>query len=110
MVEIASPHVAGYSLDAKVNATEMLVREVLEKFCYINSEVDSELEWRDQKKIVVKKIKDISCEKDIFDLLVSLYNPHVDTSNLLNEGEVLTSENRAKHFDNLRKKYPKNQK
>jgi len=98
-VDIASPHIAGYSLDAKLNATEILANKVYEYFHY-------EKHW----KIVnaKEKIKEflsydasVISFKDICKLILLAYNPIIDTENLRNKKNTILKT----HFDKLRKNY-----
>jgi erythronate-4-phosphate dehydrogenase len=99
--EIASPHIAGYSYDGKLNGTKM-VFEALNKFLGLN------LEW-DFSASKQKRIIDSLDTKNAKSVLRSIYQ---SVYNILDDDKrfrenVLFSDNPGKNFDLLRKNYPK---
>jgi erythronate-4-phosphate dehydrogenase len=125
LVDIASPHIAGYSLDAKLNATEMLVQHMFEFFKHYQDFANSILpidsvsdkQSSDQPEAYVTNIKTISSHEDMFSLITNIYNPNHDTDDLRglkakmnpdnnpNNNPDNNPDNIAQHFDALRKNY-----
>ncbi len=92
---LATPHIAGYSLDAKRNATQHLV-EHLFKFLSIQ---DDSLRYRpaEEKK---SELIDI-LESDVLSCILAAYNPENDSRAL----KSYTGNELAMGFDSLRKNY-----
>lgn len=96
-VDIATPHIAGYSLNAKFNATAILAKKVyahlgINEFCVVNDSI---------KKIKLNYPKAVDDCFDIFRLILLAYDPVVDTQHLRNKQSTPLHE----HFDFLRKHY-----
>ena len=99
---IGSAHVAGYSLEGKVNGTKM----IYDAFCrFTNQQNDLGLKL----PIVENNIIDVSSAKDFDEKLhfifKHIYNIETDDSEM-REMIGMNNESRAAHFDKLRKEYP----
>lgn len=99
---IASPHVAGYSLEGKINGTTM----VYDALCAC---LGVERKWRphfpqvSDNKILFRD--EGSFEKTVERILTSVYEPSDDTR-AMGEASLLDGEERGVKFDELRKNYP----
>ncbi len=99
--EIATPHIAGYSYDGKLNGTKM-VFEALNKFLGLDSRWNY---FASEHKTEIN-CSGIQSEKRILSCIYkSVYNILEDDKRF--RQKVLFSENPAKNFDLLRKNYPK---
>lgn len=96
-VSIASPHIAGYSLNAKFNATKMLAKNVYQYLQIEMPDYDREFD----KKISLNCEKTVKSYEDICKLILLAYDPFTDTKNLRNREKCSLKE----HFDTLRKNY-----
>jgi erythronate-4-phosphate dehydrogenase len=101
-VLIGSAHVAGYSLEGKVNGTKM----IYDAFCrFTNQQNDLGLKL----PIVENNIIDVSSAKSLEEKLhfifKQIYNIETDDSEM-REMIGMNNESRAAHFDKLRKEYP----
>lgn len=93
---IATPHIAGYSYDGKIKATEML-------FDSLNKHLDTNLEKPD---LLNSEQELMSIDDDTVQLAVlQSYDVRSDAIALGNLDNVNENE-RAAYFDNLRKNYP----
>lgn len=99
---IASPHIAGYTLEGKINGTSM-VYKALSKFAGMNGS------WTAPHPPVEHSERVLQPGKDAWgavgDLLCSIYEPLRDTEAMKQMMKMSDSEGRA-HFDQLRKHYP----
>ena len=96
---IATPHIAGYSFDGKLRATEMLVNE-LNRFTK-NDFYSDQLKNHEQVKEIIECADD-----DVIQLAVlQSYDVRSDAVALKNI-KYLPSEELAIYFDSLRKNYP----
>ncbi|MCZ6805062.1 MAG: 4-phosphoerythronate dehydrogenase [Proteobacteria bacterium] len=96
---IATPHIAGYSYDGKLKATEMLV-DVLKSAKNINSS-DDRLPRSEQVEDFIEYKDD-----DVIQLAVmQSYDVRTDAIALGNLKSI-SGEERASYFDSLRKNYP----
>jgi len=94
---LASPHIAGYSLDAKLNATEVLARKVHD---ILN--LDFNIQAQDEiEKFYLKFDNSVTDIFHICHIILLAYNPVVDSENLRGFTKMSLSE----HFDNLRRNY-----
>ncbi len=98
---IASPHVAGYSLEGKINGTTM-VYDALCEFLGV------EKKWRPHFPPVVENTIQFrdegSFERTIETILTSVYEPENDTA-AMRDASLLSGEERGARFDGLRKNY-----
>ncbi len=106
LVEVASPHVAGYSLEAKLRATEMLKDRLLERLNIKNliktNTCSGNLKWLSEEKVPAS----IDTWEDFYGLLLALYSPQVDTDSLRSIQRSCSSDRtKAKAFDAQRKGY-----
>lgn len=94
-VLLASPHVAGYSLDAKLNASKFLVDELVnflkdEGALLVANRINTE-------KAELKKI----AQKDVISCMLAAYNPEHDSKDLKSRA----NQEIAQAFDAMRKHY-----
>ncbi len=105
MVDIATPHIAGYSFDGKVAGMIMIYRAVCEHFG-LKAEYN---ESTFLPKPIVSMIEIRSGEEDwqntVLEAVRKVYDISADDARLRDMLRVL-AENRGKHFTNLRKNYP----
>ncbi len=93
---IATPHIAGYSYDGKLKATEMLL-DALNN--YTNEEsLEAGLRKPEQEIAVID-------EDDVQLAVMQSYDVRSDAIELMNLSSI-EDEKRAVYFDSLRKKYP----
>lgn len=93
-VDLASPHVAGYSLDAKLNASQYLLQALCD-FMGVKSSID------ESANTVNEAIELDVRGMHLFDILLHAYNPCDDSRRLKDFGEGPL----ATYFDALRKNY-----
>jgi erythronate-4-phosphate dehydrogenase len=93
---IATPHIAGYSYDGKLKATNMLLNSLS---LYINNDsINSGISSAEYEKLFI--------EDDIMHLaIMQSYDVRSDAVALKNINDVVEAE-RANYFDSLRKNYP----
>jgi erythronate-4-phosphate dehydrogenase len=102
-VFIATPHIAGYSYNGKLNGTKKLV-ELFEKFSKLN--VDKNLLSNEYEKSKNKSIKEFCYLESLLmhlDIRRKIFDDSKVFKELIREPENI----RMKEFDNLRKLYPK---
>jgi erythronate-4-phosphate dehydrogenase len=99
--DIATPHIAGYSIEGKVNGTKMIF-EQLNNFLGTNYKFDFLINH--QGKEIIKFDDDIS-PKSIYELLKRIYNIERDSSTM-KRMLIMKSEEKKIFFDELRKNYP----
>ncbi|WP_337865385.1 4-phosphoerythronate dehydrogenase [Ignavibacterium sp.] len=101
-VAIASPHVAGYSLEGKVNGTIMIFN-ALNTFLGTNYDFDFTLP---EVKHNLFEYNQTDFDIDEFnELLKSIYDIESDT-NQMKKMLYFNREDRVKYFDEMRKNYP----
>ena len=100
-VKFASPHIAGYSLEGKINGT-MMMKKALDT--YLNRNDDFAI----QRPPVENSHIAISSKLPIIDILYEaanyIYKIEKDTA-LLKKGITMDEMTRGKYFDTLRKQY-----
>lgn len=100
-VYIGTPHIAGYSLDAKINGTKIIYDHFCEFFNF-------EKQWGPKypsimiKEFVLNNWNDSNLLDDILKLLNRIYFLREDFLRLKNTPKHITL---GEHFDNLRKNY-----
>ncbi|MGB9720904.1 MAG: 4-phosphoerythronate dehydrogenase [bacterium] len=104
LVDIGTPHIAGYSLDGKFNATYIVYNKLC-KFLGVNSKIRKD----DVLPVTREKIK-VSIEKNelfrtLYHIIIQIHNPLSDNNNL-KEIINIESEERKKYFEELRSNYP----
>jgi len=100
-IDLGSPHIAGYSLEGKVNGTEIIYN----KFCdFIGITPNWKAGYPLISNPVVAVDKKTTTEKILNDVLKQIYSIEQD-DNLLRSGINLEEDSRAKYFDELRKNY-----
>ncbi len=105
IVDIGTPHIAGYSYDGKIAGLIMIYKSVCEYFG-INPEheVSDFLPEPEVKTIEIPA--NIKSEQEvILDTVRKVYNINCDDTNLRKISNE-PAQNRGKYFDNLRKTYP----
>ncbi|MFN3693867.1 MAG: DUF3410 domain-containing protein [Ignavibacterium sp.] len=101
-VKIGTPHIAGYSLEGKVNGTVMIF-DALNKFLGTDYEFDFSLP--EVKNNLLSYTKDEVDEEELNNLLIRIYD--IDSDNQqMKKMLYFNREDRIKYFDNLRKYYP----
>ncbi len=106
MTQIATPHIAGYSFDGKVNGTRMLY-EALCGFIDMEPHIDSsEFMPEPSVKCLEYDLSRFNTAEEVLSSAVkSIYDIQYDDSNMR---EILSKEpgNIGSYFDHLRKNYP----
>jgi erythronate-4-phosphate dehydrogenase len=105
LVDIATPHIAGYSIEGKENGTVMVYQQLCE-FLQIDSPVDVQAMMTvDKVALDVALSGGVSSPSSVFNqLLLSAYPIMLDDQRLRSWDSSGTS--MALHFDSLRKQYP----
>ncbi len=100
-VDIATPHIAGYSFEGKVNGT-VQIHKALSNFLNIKSK------WKPDLPKVKNSTIDVNIEDSVENILhkitTSVYRQHKDDE-LLRKSLLLNLEERKIYFDSLRKNY-----
>lgn len=102
--DIATPHIAGYSLDGKVNGTAMVYRAACEFFGR-PVEWDAAAAMPEPPHPRLAARADCEDEDALRDLVLTVYDIEADDRRLRKIGELQPPE-RAAHFDRLRMTYP----
>lgn len=102
ITKIATPHIAGYSLEGKVNGTKMIY-DALCKFLKINPGWNPELPQVEKPDIILPDGD--TDEKKLYRLFSSIYNIESDDLKT-REISKLKENEQAGYFDLLRKNYP----
>lgn len=101
-VDVATPHIAGYSYEGKVNGTKMIYDAAVEFFLI-------KRKWKPDNSLFLKKVIKINKnnfdEKLIYNQLSEVYQIEKDIKRMKKILKYSDNE-RGKHFDNLRKEYP----
>lgn len=100
--KIATPHIAGYSIEGKVNGTKMIY-DALCNFCKNESNWQPELPPIERLDLKLPDFK--SDEEKLYKLFSSIYNIEKDDSRIREISNYKLNE-RAGYFDLLRKTYP----
>ena len=101
LVEIGTPHIAGYSYEGKVNGTVMIY-DALAKHLGIDPQ------WRPELPQVVNNQIEISGRETEEELLLKLFDksyPIMEDDGLMRQGMNLPPHDKAEYFDSLRKRY-----
>ena len=100
LVDIASPHVAGYSLEGKVNGTVI----VYEKLCTVLNQTPS---WKPKMPDITDNVLKPQ-SKNIFPALYEIFqkvHSLVEDDIQLKKAQSMDADMRGKHFDEMRKTY-----
>jgi erythronate-4-phosphate dehydrogenase len=105
MVDIGTPHIAGYSLDGKIAGMIMIYKAVCEYF-----EVEPKYDLQDfLPEPAVSELKvnpNVTSDQDVLlSAVQKIYRVDKDDTRLRRMLDK-PAENRGEHFDNLRKNYP----
>lgn len=98
--EIATPHIAGYSIEGKVNGTKMIF-EQLNNFLGTNYQFDFSISK--SNKEILEFDSDLS-SKNLYELLKRIYDIENDTFEMKKMLDIKADE-RKSYFDELRKHY-----
>jgi len=101
LVEIGTPHIAGYSYEGKVNGTVMIY-DALSKYLGIDPG------WKPELPQVMNNQIDISVREAEEKLLLKVFDksyPIMEDDGLMRQGMNLPPHDKAEHFDSLRKRY-----
>jgi len=104
LVDIGTPHIAGYSLDGKAKATVMLYKALC-KFFKKADTFSPMLLLPPGNKIIEVDYVPGNDEKIIGEIIKGIYNPEIDDNNLRNIIE-LSENRRGNYFELLRRCYP----
>jgi len=102
--DVATPHIAGYSFDGKVNGTAMVYRAACEFFDR-TIEWDPDLVMPEPPHPILTARTDCDEEDALRDLVLTIYNIEADDRDLRQIRDLPPAE-QAPHFDHLRKTYP----
>lgn len=97
MATIATPHIAGYSMEGKMRGTRQIYKEFCDCFGFVPGSVEL-------LPPIAQKLK----AESIADLLLQIYNPQVDMYRMRSALTLATGESKKTGgwFDELRKNYP----
>lgn len=95
MVDIATPHIAGYSADGKANATRMSL-ETIARFYNLSKEPISQIKAPEPINPVID-FQNIRSGNRVYDIILSTYNPMDDFAHLKSNPDT---------FKQLRNNYP----
>ncbi|HMN48354.1 MAG TPA: 4-phosphoerythronate dehydrogenase [Ignavibacteriaceae bacterium] len=101
-VIIGTPHIAGYSLEGKINGTKMIFDALAD---YLNLNISFNFTKEAPKNSLLSFEKSETIEKDL-DQIVSKIYPIQRDDKLLRKMLNMSREERIKYFDLLRKDYP----
>ncbi len=99
---IGSPHIAGYSLEGKVNGTVTMV-DAVSKYLNVKSKWSPDLPAIDNSIFTLDKNE--SFEKTLFNIFTSIY-PVDDDDRRMRDLLLKDEAERPGYFDRLRKNYP----
>ncbi len=102
IIEIGTAHIAGYSLEGKINGTKMIYRALCKFFQQKPGWIPLLPNIINCEKIVKDKK---SSELNLYELISSIYNIEEDDRKMRNIIKLKT-EDQSKYFDQLRKEYP----
>ncbi len=104
LVFTGTPHIAGYSLDGKVNGAVMIYNEMCNYF-----NIDSEIKAGDILPVIENNILEVSClssyESTVYHLLKKVYNIEEDFMKLKNIKINKDVQKQGEMFDRLRMNY-----
>lgn len=101
-VNLCSAHIAGYSLEGKINGTEI----IYDKLCnFLGTKQNWKAKYPAISNSVITIDKKSSLEELLNKIIKQIYKIENDDK-LLREGINLGLHQQAKHFDDLRKNYP----
>ncbi len=108
-MSIATPHIAGYSIDGKVRGTEMIAVAACKKFGYASNWLVENAELPESPKIDLTNpqivSQKLSEEQLLYNAILSAYDIVKDDCDLRKITKMPLAD-RTAHFDNLRKNYP----
>jgi erythronate-4-phosphate dehydrogenase len=99
---IGTPHIAGYSLEGKVNGTKMIY-DSLCKFLKTQPKWQPDISMNESTELKLPEGK--SLEEKLYRLFSSIYNIDNDDE-LMRKISNLAQRDRSAYFDSLRKNYP----
>ena len=101
---IGTPHIAGYSIDAKIRGTEMIYQSVCDFLGENPAWSASQIDFKDNPRLHLD-IKKLRQTGKIQQEVLNAYNISADSDNLK---KILNDQNLrdGKYFDSLRKNYP----
>lgn len=103
-IAIGTPHIAGYSLDARMRATSM-VHEGLCRFFGVENDWSCSGDWQDLNRLSLTFSDSLTDEDIITMAVLSHYDVRSDAASLRRLLEV-DEDKRGYFFDQLRKNYP----
>ncbi len=101
-VEIATPHIAGYSLEGKANGTATIYNSICR---FLNRKHEWKPTLPDVNNNIIYEPERNSIEDKLADIFTGIYNIYRDDNGMRKIKDQL-SEDRPKYFDLLRKNYP----
>ncbi len=101
-VVIGTPHIAGYSLEGKINGTEMIFNALCN---YLNVSVNFNFKKDPLENSILNFNESFSFEENLGNIISNIYPIDRDDKNM-RKAETLNIEERSKYFDLLRKNYP----
>ena len=99
---LGTPHIAGYSYDAKIRGSTMIA-EKLAGFFHLKLPDYSQIGLPEEKYLDIGKTENL-VENPLKTIVNLFYDPQMDHLHLKN---AISSDNLGEYFDNLRKKYRK---
>lgn len=101
-VKIGTPHIAGYTLEGKVNGTVMIFKALNN---FLGTDYKFAFSLPEVKNNILSYNNDKFDEEKVYDLFSKIYD--IGTDNLqMKKMLYFDKEDRIKYFDNLRKYYP----
>ncbi len=102
--DISTPHIAGYSADGKIRATQMIFKAICE-FFKLDYKWDSVFELPDVNSLELPFVSELDDQDAIQMAVLSSYDVRNDSASLRQLLEI-NIEQRSQYFDELRKNYP----
>lgn len=102
LVDFGTPHIAGYSLEGKLNGTQIIYNKFCEYFNFTPN-------WKPDYPVIENDVIKINSQKGIEEILRETCSKIYDIgkdSNELKSSASFEEEKRKKYFDELRKNYP----
>ncbi|MCX7995480.1 MAG: 4-phosphoerythronate dehydrogenase [candidate division WOR-3 bacterium] len=104
LVDIGTPHIAGYSLEGKFNASYMVYKKIC-KYLEIREQIKKDTILPELKKNIVVSIKNNDLIEILYQIIGKVYNPMTDYKRFMEIVNLPASE-RKNFFESLRTNYP----
>ncbi len=106
MTDIATPHIAGYSFDGKVNGTEMIYKSLCDCLGIAEQVRVSELKPKVSNSVLEVNLGDYGSKQELLAYLTGSVYDIVGDDRRMREVLKRPASERGAYFDKLRKEYP----